>query len=144
MASTASAPEADLNLDRPASGQGENSHNCFVTASSSTPRSTSFPVLLLTLSGTFLYCLIFRNCCLHYLCISLHCRIRDILGAGILWFLGWSYFVWILFLIWTSVLGILFLESTGRLIISHERQQTSLFKNAGGCKREKMRAALSH
>lgn len=71
-------------------------------------------------------------------------RFRSWHFRWILWFLGWSYFVWILFLIWTSVFGILFLESTGRLIISHERQQTSLFKNAGGCKREKMRAALSH
>lgn len=39
MASTASAPEADLNLDRLASGQGENSQNFFVTASPSTLRS---------------------------------------------------------------------------------------------------------
>lgn len=34
-----------------------------------------------------------------------------------------------------SVWHSLFLESTGRLVISHERQ-TSLLKNAGDCKRE--------
>lgn len=39
MASTASAPEADLNLHRPASGQQEKSQNFFVTTSPSTPRS---------------------------------------------------------------------------------------------------------
>lgn len=42
-----------------------------------------------------------------------------------------------------SVWHSLFLESTGRLIIRHERK-TALLKNAGGCKREKRRAAFSH
>lgn len=42
-----------------------------------------------------------------------------------------------------SVWHRLFLESTGRQIIRHERK-TSPLKNAGGCKREKMRAAFSH
>lgn len=40
MASTASAPEADLNLNGLASGQGENSQNFFVTTSPSTLRSS--------------------------------------------------------------------------------------------------------
>lgn len=82
MASTASAPEADLDLGRPTSAQGENSHNCFVTASPSTLRSSIISYVAAD-PLRHLPLLLDLYCCLHYLCISLYYRIRQVLGAGI-------------------------------------------------------------